>query len=114
MHCGRGCCTADAITFTCIACPAPPVSLLQYNYLNQLLPHPDELKMRLLRSAFIGFCAGVASDVTSNSVRVVKTTRQTARRAMSYREVVQVRSWGAKRAVQYVEGCKRGAIGGVA
>ncbi|WIA39850.1 hypothetical protein OEZ86_013298 [Tetradesmus obliquus] len=60
-----------------------------YNYLNQVLPHPDELKLRLLRSAFIGFCAGVASDVTSNSVRVVKTTRQTARRAMSYREVIQ-------------------------
>jgi hypothetical protein len=64
---------------------------LQYNYLNQVLPHPDELRMRLARSAFIGFCAGVASDVTSNSVRVVKTTRQTARRAMSYREVIQVR-----------------------
>jgi hypothetical protein len=63
---------------------------LQYNYLNQVLPHPDELKKRLLRSAFIGFCAGVASDVTSNSVRVVKTTRQTARRAMSYRDVIQV------------------------
>jgi hypothetical protein len=62
----------------------------QYNYLNQLLPKPEELQLRLLRSAFIGFCAGVASDVTSNSVRVVKTTRQTARRAMSYREVIQV------------------------
>jgi hypothetical protein len=86
-------CTAAAHSFTL----APPSRNLQhylplqYNYLNQVLPHPDELKMRLLRSAFIGFCAGVASDVTSNSVRVVKTTRQTARRAMSYREVIQVK-----------------------
>eukprot|EP00878_Enallax_costatus_P024344 GHUV01025977.1.p1 GENE.GHUV01025977.1~~GHUV01025977.1.p1 ORF type:complete len:117 (+),score=26.34 GHUV01025977.1:241-591(+) len=61
----------------------------QYNYLNQLLPRYDELHLRLLRSAGIGFCAGVASDVVSNSVRVIKTTRQTARRTMSYGEVVR-------------------------
>lgn len=62
---------------------------MQFNYLNQVIPKPEEFQLKLLRSAGIGFCAGVASDVVSNSVRVVKTTRQTARRAMSYREVVR-------------------------
>jgi hypothetical protein len=67
---------------------------VQYNSLNQLLPLPDALHLKLLRSAGIGFCAGVASDVVSNSVRVVKTTRQTARATMSYQDVVKVRLIG--------------------
>ncbi|KAF8055117.1 hypothetical protein HT031_006826 [Scenedesmus sp. PABB004] len=59
-----------------------------YNYLNGALPLPDSLGGRLLRSAGIGFAAGVAADVCSNGVRVVKTTRQTARETMSYRDAV--------------------------
>ncbi|KAI0710858.1 mitochondrial carrier [Earliella scabrosa] len=47
-----------------------------YNYLNEVLPPPTNLGEKLLRQAFIGFCASVVSDTVSNSLRVVKTYRQ--------------------------------------
>lgn len=51
---------------------------LTYNYLNSILPiYKDDLPKTLLRSAFMGFCASVVSDTCSNSLRVIKTTRQT-------------------------------------
>lgn len=65
-------------------------SFVQYNYLNESMPQYDELPKRLMRSAFIGFCASVISDTTSNSIRVVKTTKQTSDKAVSYPEVVKV------------------------
>ena len=37
-----------------------------------------------LRSALIGFCCSFVSDCVSNSVRVVKTAKQTSREAASY------------------------------
>jgi len=37
----------------------------------------DPRGLELTRSAFIGLCAGCTSDVCSNSLRVLKTTRQT-------------------------------------
>jgi hypothetical protein len=40
--------------------------LPQYNTLNSLIPVPESLHSRLLRSAGIGFCAGVVSDAVSN------------------------------------------------
>lgn len=61
-----------------------------YNYLNARIPKPEELHLRLLRSAFIGFCAGVVADTVSNGVRVVKTTRQTVATTMSYAQVIKV------------------------
>lgn len=60
-----------------------------YNYLNATLPQYDELPKKLLRSAFIGFCSSAISDTVSNSIRVVKTTRQTATEAMTYPQVVR-------------------------
>lgn len=48
-----------------------------YNGLGEALPRTDDFKMKLLRSAFIGFCASAASDCISNSVRVIKVSRTT-------------------------------------
>ena len=39
----------------------------------------DDLLLSLGRSALLGFCASSVSDVCSNSLRVIKTTKQTAR-----------------------------------
>ena len=55
---------------------------LTYNYVDNLLPMvtaQDDLMLSLARSAFLGLCASSVSDVTSNSLRVIKTTKQTAR-----------------------------------
>jgi hypothetical protein len=60
-----------------------------YNYLNGRLPQYDDLPKKLARSAFIGFCASAISDTVSNSIRVVKTTKQTATVAMTYPQVVR-------------------------
>jgi len=60
-----------------------------YNYLNAVLPQYDELHKKLMRSAVIGFCASAISDTVSNSIRVVKTTKQTATTPMTYPEVVR-------------------------
>jgi hypothetical protein len=39
----------------------------------------DDILLSLLRSAFLGLAASCVSDVCSNSLRVIKTTKQTAR-----------------------------------
>jgi len=68
-----------------------------YNFLNERLPMvstDDDLLLALLRSASLGLAASCVSDCTSNSLRVVKTTKQTAQLNMpdgkdpSYAEVV--------------------------
>lgn len=53
---------------------------LTYNTLDGYLPpvSKDELLMYLLRSAFLGLSASCVSDTVSNSLRVIKTTQQTA------------------------------------
>ncbi|WVQ76923.1 hypothetical protein IAR50_006602 [Cryptococcus sp. DSM 104548] len=48
-----------------------------YNYLSSHLPLPHTLIQKLIRQAFIGFSASVVSDTSSNSLRVLKTYRQT-------------------------------------
>lgn len=73
--------------------PRGPTLLPQYNTLNESLPKYDELSKRLLRSAFIGFCASFVSDCCSNSIRVIKTAKQTATTPMTYTQVVKVRRW---------------------
>lgn len=60
-----------------------------YNYLNGYLPVYEELPKKLMRAAFIGFCASAISDTVSNSIRVVKTTKQTATTPMTYPQVVR-------------------------
>lgn len=55
---------------------------LTYNFLNEQLPQvsaSDDLLLSLARSALLGLSASCVSDVCSNSLRVIKTTKQTAR-----------------------------------
>lgn len=61
-----------------------------YNSLNEALPQYSELPKRLLRSAFIGFCASAVSDTCSNSIRVVKTTKQAATDPITYSQAVKL------------------------
>ena len=55
-----------------------------YNGLNEMLPPPTDTAEKLLRQAFIGFCASVVSDTVSNSLRVVKTYRQVSETRIGY------------------------------
>ena len=50
-----------------------------FNAVNELLPKApaDQLALKLLRSALLGISASFVSDCFSNSIRVVKTTKQT-------------------------------------
>lgn len=63
-----------------------------YNQLDALLPQPAEFMpfvgnvfaQKLLRNAMMGFCSSVVSDTCSNSIRVIKTTKQTHKQNISY------------------------------
>lgn len=59
---------------------------LTYNALNEALPVVDngDTLLSLLRSAFLGLCASCVSDTCSNSLRVIKTTKQTAQLLEDY------------------------------
>merc|ERR1712050_718403 len=48
------------------------------NFLSKNVPVPQDRVMKLVRSAFLGACSSSVSDVVSNSIRVVKTKKQTA------------------------------------
>ena len=58
--------------------------------MNELLPQYDDLPRRLLRSAVIGFTASAISDTCSNSIRVIKTTKQTSIEPISYVAALKV------------------------
>lgn len=63
-----------------------------YNQLNALLPLPDKDAPRyhtFARNGLIGFTASAISDTVSNSIRVVKTTKQTHREPITYPKAVQ-------------------------
>ncbi len=61
-----------------------------FNFLQEKIPRYDDSAIKKLgRNAVIGFCSSVVSDTISNSLRVIKTTRQTFARVVTYREVVQ-------------------------
>ncbi|KAL7456977.1 hypothetical protein ACHAWC_008475 [Mediolabrus comicus] len=54
---------------------------LTYNFMNDYLPvinKEDDLLLFLVRSAALGLTASSVSDCVSNSLRVIKTTKQTA------------------------------------
>lgn len=57
-----------------------------FNYLNAVLPMPadDELLKKLGRRALMGFTASVVSDTISNSIRVLKTYKQTYPEPITY------------------------------
>lgn len=51
---------------------------LTFNYLNGRVRKPSAMAWMLLRNAAIGLASSVSSDVCSNSIRVLKTTKQAA------------------------------------
>lgn len=53
-------------------------------------PIPTDFASKLGRNATIGFCSSVVSDCISNSVRVVKTTKQTYHEPISYPATVKM------------------------
>lgn len=55
-----------------------------YNYLNEHLPTYDSTFKSYARNGGIGFTASVISDTCSNSIRVVKTYRQTSQNHIGY------------------------------
>jgi hypothetical protein len=60
-----------------------------YNYLDEKLAKPETLPQKLMRAAFMGWCSSFVSDCCSNSIRVVKTVRQTSAETMTYPQVVR-------------------------
>lgn len=59
-----------------------------FNYLDHKLAQQTDPLKKLARNASIGFCSSVVSDTVSNSIRVVKTYRQTHTDKISYVQAV--------------------------
>jgi hypothetical protein len=55
-----------------------------FNFLDANLPKYDETFKKFGRNAVMGFCSSAVSDTCSNSIRVLKTTRQTYETPISY------------------------------
>ena len=55
-----------------------------FNYLDETIPKQDTTIKKFSRNALIGFSASAVSDTVSNSIRVLKTTRQTYDKPISY------------------------------
>ena len=60
-----------------------------YNYLNNYLPKYEENYKNIIRNGFIGFNAAVISDCSSNSLRVIKTTKQTDVNSNNYNNIIK-------------------------
>jgi hypothetical protein len=61
---------------------------LTNNYLDFYIPKysfKDNKLKAILRGAFIGFCCTMVSDTVSNSIRVVKTVKQTSDKQLTYK-----------------------------
>merc|ERR1711953_650165 len=56
------------------------------NQLRTTLPQFDFMYGKYVRNAVIGFASAAVSDCCSNSLRVLKTTRQTSMEPVSYME----------------------------
>lgn len=54
------------------------------NQLEKMLPPATTPRFKVIRRAFIGFCSAVVSDCCSNSIRVLKTVKQTSEVPLSY------------------------------
>ena len=63
---------------------------LTYNILNKKIPNYDDNVKTLLRNGFIGFNSAVISDCCSNSLRVIKTMKQTNKDNLNYKDTVQL------------------------
>lgn len=66
---------------------------MTYNTMQENIPLYDTKLKSLARNAGIGFCASVSSDVISNGIRVLKTTKQTHEQQITYaqaaKEIIQ-------------------------
>jgi ribosomal protein S5 len=64
---------------------------LTFNALNEAVPLAPAgmIALKLFRNAMLGFGATCVSDCISNSIRVLKTTRQTSPTTITYREAAQ-------------------------
>ena len=60
-----------------------------HNFLSEHIARPDDVLGRLLRNAGIGFCSSFVSDVTANSIRVIKVYKQANTAAVSYPTAVR-------------------------
>jgi len=60
-----------------------------YNFLEDNLPESTTLFQKVVREAFVGFCASVISDTVSNSLRVLKTYRQVNETRISYMDAAR-------------------------
>lgn len=60
-----------------------------FNFLNARIPKPEDTVHKLGRNAAIGFVSSVVSDTCSNSVRVVKTYKQTKAEPVTYPNAVR-------------------------
>ncbi len=61
-----------------------------YNLLSESLPEQPTTFANLGRNATIGFCSSFVSDVCSNSIRVIKTTKQSSAANVSYAGAAQM------------------------
>ena len=63
---------------------------LTFNYLDHYLPGKDGTRLeKLSRNAFNGLASSAVSDVVSNSLRVLKTYRQTSAETVSYTQAAK-------------------------
>lgn len=63
-----------------------------FNTLDEKLPQPKDpnnILMKFGRRAIMGFTASIVSDTCSNSIRVIKTTRQTFSEPISYPNAIR-------------------------
>ncbi len=60
-----------------------------FNTLQHHVPQRTDTLGKLARNAAIGFTASIVSDTISNSLRVVKTVRQTSTTPVSYPDAVR-------------------------
>jgi len=61
-----------------------------YNFLDANLPKPENFEQKLLRQATMGFLSSVISDTSSNSIRVIKTTKQTSQQLITYPQAIKL------------------------
>jgi hypothetical protein len=60
-----------------------------FNFLDSKVPKYDDTFKKFGRNAVIGFCSSAVSDSCSNSIRVLKTTRQTYATPISYQDAAK-------------------------
>ena len=61
-----------------------------YNYLSENLPIKESFYGNLCRNAVIGFSSSVVSDCSSNSLRILKTVKQSSDKNITYRDSVKL------------------------